>query len=84
MRKLKDKKKIIEIVKLWAEVEDIKVINFEMGDYDSGGVYCRNMYKVFSDERNYTTHIVFTTPDFLIKEGKYTIADLDLLFGGEQ
>ena len=74
--------KHLQILKLWAEVEDITLIDFKMYDHDRGGVYIKNLYKVFSDNRNYTTHIVFTSPDICIKKGSYTIKDLELLLRG--
>lgn len=77
-------KKHLQILKLWAEVEGIKVVDFNMYDHDRGGVMINNLYKVFSDNRNNATHIVFTSPDILVKKGSYTIKDLDSLFGGKE
>lgn len=76
-------KKHLQILKLWTEVEDIKVIDFNMYNHDRGGVRINNLYKVFSDNRNFSTHIVFTSPDIHIKKDSYNLKDLDLLFGGE-
>lgn len=80
---MNNKELILRILKLWCEVEDIKCIEFKMYNYDRGGVYIKNLYKVFSDNRNFSTHIVFTAP-LNIKEGQYNVKDLDLLFGGKQ
>ncbi len=74
-------KKHLQILKLWTEVEDIKIIDFNMYTHDRGGVRIENLYKVFSDNRNFSTHIVFTAPDIYIKKGSYNVDDLDTLFG---
>lgn len=77
-------KKYINLIKQWAEIEEIEKIDFKMYTHDRGGVMIENLYKVFSDNRNFSTHIVFTTPDIFIKEGTYTIKELEKLFGGEE
>lgn len=83
MKTLIDKKHI-DIIKQWAEIEGIKNIDFKMYSHDRGGVRIENLYKVFSDNRNYSTHIVFTTPNIFIKEGTYTIKELEKFSGGEE
>ena len=76
--------KHLEILKLWCEVEDVSVVDFKMYDHDRGGVYIKNLYKVFSDNRNPNTHIVFTSPDIIIKEGTYNIKELTMPCGGKK
>lgn len=70
-------KKYVNIIKLWAEIEQIDKIDFKMYAHDRGGVRIENLYKVFSDNRNFSTHIIFTAPDIFIKEGTYTIKELE-------
>lgn len=77
-------KRHIDIIKLWAELEGIKTIDFNIYNHDRGGVMVKNLYKVFSDNRNYSTHIVFTTPNIFIKEGTYTIKELEKFIGDEK
>lgn len=72
-------KKYIDIIKLWAEVEGIEKIDYKMYSHDRGGVRIENLYKVFSDNRNYSVHIVFTVPDIFIKEDTYSIKDIEKL-----
>ena len=86
---------LAELNKEWEDYEDSKDFYYiqldgfihwvqcNVSDYDRGGVYIKNLYKVFSDNRNFSTHIVFTAP-LNIKEGQYNVKDLDLLFGGKQ
>lgn len=70
-------KKYIDIIKQWAKMEGIENIDFKIYDYDRGGVRIENLYKVFGDNRNFSVHIVFTAPDIFIKEGTYTIKELE-------
>ena len=76
-------KNILDLIKQWAQIEGIKTIDFKMYTHDRGGVRIENLYKVFSDNRNFSTHIVFTVPDIFIKEGTYTIKELEKFFGDE-
>ena len=77
-------RKHIDIIKLWAELEGIEKIKFDMFDHDRGGVFIKNLYKVFSDDRNFNVHVTFTTPDIFIKEGTYTIKELEKFCGGKE
>ena len=74
---MKIDKKYINIIKQWAEIEGREKIDFKMYTHDRGGVRIENLYKVFSDNRNFSTHIVFTAPDIFIKEGTYDIKDFE-------